>query len=148
MIQRENGPIPTEFRLWKPVNDVNDWLGFTKCCFPPWVLIVHRFQHAVTKAKTRTPSPEIGGGILAEEMGMGKSLSILALITHTLDGADIWVQQQLEDATEEDNSKHKPSRTTLIVVPSASKLSNVVDTGRMLTNIIVLINEWLNEINM
>lgn len=79
---------------------------------------------------------------------MGKSLSILALVTHTLDAADKWVHQQLEDASEDDNAKHKPSRTTLIVVPSASKFSNVVDTSHMLIDIIVLINEWLNEIRM
>lgn len=82
---------------------------------------------------------------------MGKSLSILALITHTLDGADKWVHQQREDTTEEDNAKHKPSRATLIVVPSASKASNIVNTapgGYMLTEAVVLINEWLNEIKM
>jgi hypothetical protein len=81
-------------------------------------------------------------------MGMGKSLSILALVTHTLDAADKWVHQQLEDTTEEDNAKHKPSRATLVVVPSASKFHHVVDTRRMLTEVIVLINEWLNEIRM
>jgi SNF2 family DNA or RNA helicase len=40
-----------------------------------------------------TEPSETGGGILADEMGMGKSLSILALILRTLDFAHEWATQ-------------------------------------------------------
>lgn len=38
----------------------------------------------------RLDHTETGGGILADEMGMGKSLSMLALIIRTLDSAFAW----------------------------------------------------------
>jgi hypothetical protein len=63
---------------------------------------------------------ETGGGILADEMGMGKSLSMLALILRTLDMAYTW-------ATETSASSHDApdnwlpnsrSKATLIVASS------------------------------
>ncbi|KAG0649190.1 ATP-dependent helicase GTA, partial [Hyphodiscus hymeniophilus] len=78
MLQRENGPIPPEFRLWKAMEGENEG----------WYL------HAVTKARNRILASETGGGILADEMGMGKSLSTLALITKTLDKAYDWVVEK------------------------------------------------------
>ncbi len=50
-------------------------------------------------------------------MGMGKSLSILALIAKTLDDGNEWAQQQKDNAEDKDALKH--SRSTLVVVPSA-----------------------------
>jgi SWI/SNF-related matrix-associated actin-dependent regulator of chromatin subfamily A3 len=48
---------------------------------------------------------------------MGKSLSILALITKTLDNGQEWAQQQNNSA--EGKKAPKYSRSTLVVVPSA-----------------------------
>ena len=48
---------------------------------------------------------------------MGKSLSILALIAKTLDDGTEWAQQQKDSV--EDKEAFKPSRSTLVVVPSA-----------------------------
>ena len=83
------------------------------------VLIASRYRHEVTKARHRTLAPETGGGILADEMGMGKSLSTLALITKTLDDAADWVEEKKADP--EPHSGLKPCKATLVVVPSASK---------------------------
>jgi hypothetical protein len=60
---------------------------------------------------------ERGGGILADEMGMGKSLSILALVMKTLDDGQEWAQQQNEGV--EGKKAPKYSRSTLVVVSSA-----------------------------
>lgn len=50
-------------------------------------------------------------------MGMGKSLSILALIAKTLDDGNEWAQQQTDSTEDKEALKH--SRSTLVVVPSA-----------------------------
>ena len=85
------------------------------------MLINDRYQHAVTKAKTRTPNLETGGGILADEMGMGKSLSILALIANTLKDSNEWIYTQATDTSEYGHVSQRASRGTLVIVPSASK---------------------------
>jgi SNF2 family DNA or RNA helicase len=82
-------------------------------------LITLRYLHAVTKARNRILASETGGGILADEMGMGKSLSTLALITKTLDKAYDWVMEK--KANPENRNRQKACRATLILVPSASK---------------------------
>jgi SNF2 family DNA or RNA helicase len=86
------------------------------------LLTLARFCHAVTKARNRTLDPETGGGILADEMGMGKSLSTLALITKTLDRAVDWVAEK--KANPDPHSRQKPCRATLVIVPSASTSFN------------------------
>ncbi|KAL7942560.1 SNF2 family N-terminal domain-containing protein [Trichoderma barbatum] len=115
MLERETGHISERYRLWETINVE----GGNK-----------EYQHRITRAKIRTgirPS-ERGGGILADEMGMGKSLSILALIMKTLhNDAEEWVQQQEHSPKVEDAIKR--SRSTLVIVPSA-----------------LLIYNWINEI--
>ena len=83
------------------------------------LLITLRYLHAVTKARNRTIASETGGGILADEMGMGKSLSTLALITKTLDKAYDWVVEN--KVNPEDHNRQKACRATLVLVPSASR---------------------------
>ncbi|KAH7348114.1 SNF2 family N-terminal domain-containing protein [Pyrenochaeta sp. MPI-SDFR-AT-0127] len=63
MTQRENGPVPEEYMLWKP---------FEKDGVPC-------YRHVVTHAINTLEQVETGGGILADEMGMGKSLSAVMI---------------------------------------------------------------------
>ncbi|OCL04222.1 hypothetical protein AOQ84DRAFT_346502 [Glonium stellatum] len=115
MTQRETGPIPPEFCLWKPFeSDGQQW-----------------YRHAVTNAKSRIQHPETGGGILADEMGMGKSLSILSLVTKTLEDAHNWAANRSASSTDGINSEKRLSRATLVVVSSA-----------------LLINGWLKEMEL
>ncbi|RYO92417.1 hypothetical protein DL762_001697 [Monosporascus cannonballus] len=102
MLERESGHINDKYRLWKTV-----------------VLEDGReeYRHRITKAKRVIQPDERGGGILADEMGMGKSLSILALITKTLNDGQEWAQRQNDSA--EDKKAPKYSRSTLVVVSSA-----------------------------
>ena len=53
-------------------------------------------------------------------MGMGKSLSILALIVETIEDGRNWVEEQ--KSSEAVNLSTTPSRATLVVVSSAREL--------------------------
>jgi SWI/SNF-related matrix-associated actin-dependent regulator of chromatin subfamily A3 len=77
-------------------------------------------------------------------MGMGKSLSILALITKTLDDGKEWAQQQ-NDSAEGKALKH--SRSTLVVVPSARTRPSFSNRkGHLGLTWLVLIYNWMKEI--
>jgi hypothetical protein len=52
-------------------------------------------------------------------MGMGKSLSILALITKTLDDASRWADEPKLSVPAGETLEHR-SQATLVIVPSAS----------------------------
>ena len=121
MLQRETGPIEAEFSLWAPDTSVPDNSTGEQ-----------GFSHIITKTKSRVKPLETGGGILADEMGMGKSLSILALVIKTLDGANAWRQGEDSTLTElphEGTEALTPARATLVLVPSA-----------------LLLHEWVAEI--
>jgi SNF2 family DNA or RNA helicase len=81
-----------------------------------------RYYHAVTRSKSRIQESEIGGGILADEMGMGKSLSILALIANTLKASYDWARSQTSTSPDWEDSNLRNNRATLVIVPSASRL--------------------------
>ncbi|RYP73707.1 hypothetical protein DL771_003420 [Monosporascus sp. 5C6A] len=48
------------------------------------------YHNVITGQTQREPPPETLGGILADMMGLGKTLSILSLVTSTLDVAEEW----------------------------------------------------------
>ncbi|OAP56382.1 hypothetical protein AYL99_09561 [Fonsecaea erecta] len=102
MIQRETGPIAVEFQLWEATTVETE----------PW------YRHKITGIRSRTVPAEEGGGILADEMGMGKTLSMLALIVRTLDEATKWSNEPDVHIAEEILPTKILSRATLVVVPS------------------------------
>lgn len=63
---------------------------------------------------------ESGGGILADEMGMGKSLTTLVLIEKTLGDARQWAEEQKIQSGDTMTKRH--CRATLVIVPSHGKL--------------------------
>jgi SNF2 family DNA or RNA helicase len=103
MLERESGHIPVQYRLWEE-KTVDGRV---------------QYRHKITKRRRDTSPEEKGGGILADDMGMGKSLSILALVMKTLDNGQEWANQK--------NAEHKGrkttrfTRSTLIVVSAARK---------------------------
>ncbi|KAF9695170.1 hypothetical protein EKO04_006891 [Ascochyta lentis] len=114
MSQRENGPIPEKYQLWKPA------LREGQSCY----------RHSVTGTISRLEHTETGGGILADEMGMGKTLSMLALIMRTLDAARKWAETATSSQSAQRNCLTRArSRATLIVASSD-----------------LMINEWLQEL--
>jgi SWI/SNF-related matrix-associated actin-dependent regulator of chromatin subfamily A3 len=117
MTQRENGPIPEKFRLWMPGEQDG------RPCQ----------RHVITNNTSLSEYPETGGGILADEMGMGKSLSILALILRTLGDGHKWASEHekvLDNFSNHYKSRRR-SRATLIIASSD-----------------LMINEWFQEMKI
>ncbi|KAL6904139.1 SNF2 family N-terminal domain-containing protein [Trichoderma evansii] len=114
MLERESGHITDKYRLWetKILDDGTE-----------------EYHHRITKRRIKNgiQPDERGGGILADEMGMGKSLSILALIMKTLDDGKSWAEQQQNSTA--GGEEVQRSRSTLVIVPSA-----------------LLVYNWINEI--
>ncbi|KAK2612578.1 hypothetical protein QQS21_001349 [Conoideocrella luteorostrata] len=79
------------------------------------------YSNVITGQEQRTPPPETRGGILADMMGLGKTLSILSLVTSTLSDAQVWeqasiVQRPKIDAKTSSNG-HSASQTNFEPAP-------------------------------
>ncbi|KAI1657698.1 SNF2 family N-terminal domain-containing protein [Daldinia decipiens] len=81
------------------------------------------YRHKLTHAESAEVPNELGGGILADDMGMGKSLSALALITRTFELAHLWSREVLS------TTRELRARASLIIVPST-----------------LIMNSWLKEV--
>ncbi|KAF5531015.1 helicase-like transcription factor [Fusarium mexicanum] len=112
MLERESGHINEKYRLWEEIEH-----GDGKV----------QYRHRITKRRRDIRPEEKGGGILADDMGMGKSLSILALIMKTLDNGKEWAEER--NAEHKSRRSLKFSRSTLIIVSAA-----------------LLVDEWINEV--
>ncbi|RAR10299.1 dna repair and recombination protein rad5c [Stemphylium lycopersici] len=115
MTQREDGPIPEKYKLWEP----SEFEG------------VQCYRHVVTKGRYMLDPIETGGGILSDEMGMGKSLSILALILKTLGTAQTWTSQHAVSGDEPLESWRPKTRVRASLIVASSDL---------------MINEWFQEL--
>ncbi|KAF3400768.1 putative SWI/SNF-related matrix-associated actin-dependent regulator of chromatin [Talaromyces pinophilus] len=111
MLQRETGDIPDKYRLWRPEMVDGE----------------QKYRHIITKAQQNELPDESGGGILADEMGMGKSLTTLVLIEKTLSDALKWAEECKTQPDDMTVKRH--CRATLVIVPSH-----------------VLINMWTREV--
>ncbi|SPO04664.1 related to helicase-like transcription factor protein [Cephalotrichum gorgonifer] len=106
MLERESGHINERYRLWEQIT----------------VDGKEEYKHKVTGATTSITPEEKGGGILADVMGMGKSLSILALTMKTLDEGKAWADQLNDGRKRKDPIQY--SGSTLIVVASGLLITN------------------------
>ncbi|KAF4452457.1 hypothetical protein F53441_4737 [Fusarium austroafricanum] len=111
MLERESGHINEKYRLWEKVEHDGRV----------------QYRHRITKRRREVRPEEKGGGILADDMGMGKSLSILALVMKTLDNGQEWAKEKNEE--HKGRRSLKFSRSTLVVVSAA-----------------LLVDEWMNEV--
>lgn len=75
------------------------------------------YQHKITGAKSGTRTEALGG-ILADDMGLGKSLSVLAAVAGTLNQADLHAQRVATMTKEQVIQGPIPARCTLVLVPS------------------------------
>ncbi|CAN9340292.1 unnamed protein product [Alternaria alternata] len=108
MMQREDGPIPEKYALWEAIEEEG----------------VQCYRHAVSNARC--------GGILADEMGMGKTLSILALIIRTLNAAHSWkIQNEIPDVGSSQVARCKHHSGATLIVASSD----------------LMINEWFQELD-
>jgi SWI/SNF-related matrix-associated actin-dependent regulator of chromatin subfamily A3 len=103
--KRESGNDPRTHSLWDPLGDEQYAIGY---------------QHAITGAKSRT-ADDAPGGILADAMGLGKTLTMIATIAGSLDKASkLTRENDIEANTKcsESRSKWHYTKATLVVVPS------------------------------
>ena len=75
------------------------------------------FVHELTRERHDHPTNECVGGLLADEMGLGKSLSLLALVVHTLEEA----QHFASTFDIMDTNQLPRIAATLIITPYSSK---------------------------
>ena len=116
MIQREAGPIADQFRLWRKEDLGQEGEA--------------HYRHAITSALSYDQPPETGGGVLADAMGLGKTLSILSLVAQTKVAAHDWSCDYTRPGATEIPSVERRSKATLVVVSSY-----------------LLLNHWLSEID-
>ncbi|XP_014559860.1 hypothetical protein COCVIDRAFT_23799 [Bipolaris victoriae FI3] len=84
-----------------------------------------RFQHVLTNSEP-PEHREARGGILTDNMELGKSLIILSAIASSLPDAENFTSTPTAHA-KESTTFLKPSRATLIIVPSTTLIDNWVD---------------------
>ncbi|CAI6290343.1 unnamed protein product [Periconia digitata] len=110
--QRESGCPPRELTLWREKRKGGE----------------NYFQHILTKKKS-PDQLEARGGIIADDMGLGKSLTILAAIARSLHEAARFGTTWEEGLLDSPDSP-VPSRATLILVPSTILIDNWIEEIR------------------
>ena len=75
------------------------------------------YSNAITGQEQRVPPPETRGGILADMMGLGKTLSILSLIASSTDDAHKW---GLLEPVQRPMLESKPARNDGLTVQQAN----------------------------
>ena len=103
------------------------------------------FEHQIS-GQSQYISPRISaGGILADVMGLGKTLTVLSAIVHSMDEACRFTLPSGE--TPVDDHLAYSTQATLVVVPSARKCTYApsnYDWGKL--NLPELIEVWKSEI--
>ncbi|MCJ1282251.1 hypothetical protein MMC26_001574 [Xylographa opegraphella] len=76
------------------------------------------YVNVITGREERSRPPEVLGGILADMMGLGKTLSILSLIVGSLDAASTWAEQLPQPVANQGGiALKRNAKTTLLVAP-------------------------------
>ncbi|KAL8696383.1 MAG: hypothetical protein Q9224_002823 [Gallowayella concinna] len=75
------------------------------------------YFNVITGQEEHVKPPESLGGILADMMGLGKTLSILSLIVHGLPDAQTFGKEKAPTPEEEDVALVRKSKATLLVCP-------------------------------
>ncbi|PWY84198.1 hypothetical protein BO83DRAFT_395201 [Aspergillus eucalypticola CBS 122712] len=108
ILSRESACSRTKNTLWRL--EIWNWKEHVKA---------HRYKHTITG--TRSPEPvDIRGGILADDMGVGKTLSMIASIVSS-PPSDITTLEKPAD------SSSTFAKSTLVVVPSILLLHGWID---------------------
>lgn len=84
-----------------------------------------RYREIISGTLLNEAPPETFGGLLADMMGLGKTLSILSLVLTTLEDAGTWANMTPDPSLVRDLPGVRNTRTTLLVAP-LSAVSNWV----------------------
>ena len=101
---------------------VGSWIPNSSC--------IPSYQHIITGSKSRDPQ-DTYGGVLADDMGLGKSLVMLSAIAGSLDPA-LTYAKALTSAPGSTDDPVIAAKSTLLVVPSTCKIvrSKTSNVGR------------------
>ena len=81
------------------------------------------YYNVITGREERQKPPEVLGGILADMMGLGKTLSILSLVVGSLNQAPKWADEDPPEPEDGDIPLIRNAKTTLLIAP-LSTLAN------------------------
>ncbi|KAH8705169.1 putative SNF2 family helicase/ATPase [Talaromyces proteolyticus] len=84
-----------------------------------------KFREIISGTVLNEEPPQTYGGLLADMMGLGKTLSILSLVVETLEQSRVWEQGSPHPEIVRHNPGIRNTRTTLLVCP-LSTVSNWV----------------------
>ncbi|KAF2013075.1 hypothetical protein BU24DRAFT_263670 [Aaosphaeria arxii CBS 175.79] len=116
VVQRESDRPPEQLTFWRGRRVAGET----------------EFIHILTRMKAPKPH-EARGGIIADDMGLGKSLTILSAIARSLGEAAEFASSHQASSTEPLHTQNR-SRATLIMVPSTVLIDNWIDEIRMHTH--------------
>ncbi|KAI9736111.1 MAG: hypothetical protein M1818_006287 [Claussenomyces sp. TS43310] len=75
------------------------------------------YYNVITGQEERQSPPQVLGGILADMMGLGKTLSILSLLISSLDESKEWAERMPPPPVDDDVPLKRNCKTTLLVSP-------------------------------
>lgn len=87
------------------------------------------YYNVITGQVERQPPPDSLGGILADMMGLGKTLSILALVTSSLDAAQVWGDKEPVQPVAPAPKPNNAARSFQVPRPEPLPLTRLVRNG-------------------
>lgn len=93
--------------------------------------VLLRYRHLITGSSSDKPD-DIPGGLLADAMGVGKTLTMIASIASSMENANLFVSNETTGSSP-DMHWRCPINSTLILVPSACTLPNPLPQLYLLT---------------
>ncbi|KAI2635247.1 SNF2 family N-terminal domain-containing protein [Xylaria nigripes] len=109
------------------------------------------YRNVITGQVHNSKPPETLGGILADMMGLGKTLSILSLVASTLDDAESWAgQEPIQPLAPQPKKKVDLSRQFNPPTPPPLQLTPLKRNGRVTLLVCPLstINNWEEQIKL
>jgi hypothetical protein len=82
------------------------------------------FEHAISAQPRSSQPPICAGGILADVMGLGKTLTMVSAVVHSLEDAASF--EYMDTTAETDAHLLYSTRATLVVLPQARKFSQPI----------------------
>ncbi|KAI0542995.1 SNF2 family N-terminal domain-containing protein [Xylaria digitata] len=109
------------------------------------------YHNVITGQMHDVMPPETFGGILADMMGLGKTLSILSLVATTLDDADDWSRKEpVQPQAPPPKKKGESSRQFNVPAPPPLQLTPLKRNGKptLLVCPLSTINNWEEQIKL